>query len=110
MPGRSPSGYHRPGKHRVHQATKREAIGMKGELHPTENHLKGGLPHLVRPFLHINYSFEKKRKKKGMATAGGGVPARSPGTHILLCRPLRTFGHGPLVALVNRQQNFRRTK
>ena len=42
--------------------TKREALWcvirgrMKGELHPTKNHLGGGLPHLVRMlFLHVGY-------------------------------------------------------
>ena len=42
MPGRSTSGFHRPGRHCLHQA--RIAMGclrgdMKGELHPTKNHL-----------------------------------------------------------------------
>ena len=42
-------------RHRVHQA--QSAVGcstnrMKGELHPTKDHLGGGLLHLVRTFLH----------------------------------------------------------
>ena len=29
------------------------ASRMKGELHPTKSHLRGGLPHLVRTSLHV---------------------------------------------------------
>ena len=46
MPGRSTSGFHRPGRYCSHQA--RSAVRsspscMKGELHPTKNRLSGGL-------------------------------------------------------------------
>ena len=37
MPGRSMSGFHRPGRHRVHQgrsAVRRSASHMEGELNP----------------------------------------------------------------------------
>ena len=40
MPGRSMSGFHRPGRHYLHQvrsAMRRPASRMKGELHPTKN-------------------------------------------------------------------------
>ena len=45
MPGRSTSGFHRPGRHCLHQA--QTAVGCtasreKGELHPTKNRLSGG--------------------------------------------------------------------
>ena len=42
MPGRSTSGFHRPGGHRLHQsrsAVRCSASRMKGELHPTKNRL-----------------------------------------------------------------------
>ena len=40
MPGRRSSGFHRPGRHRVHQSAVRcLARRMKGELHPTRNHV-----------------------------------------------------------------------
>ena len=45
MPGRSTSGFHRPGTHCLHQArsaVRRWASRMKGELHPTKNRLWGG--------------------------------------------------------------------
>ena len=31
---------------------------MIGELHPNKNHLRGGLRHLVRSFLHVDDSVE----------------------------------------------------
>ena len=40
LPGRSASGFNRPGRHRVHQgrsAARRSVSGMGGELHPTKN-------------------------------------------------------------------------
>ena len=42
IPGRSMSGFHRPGRYCLHQArnaVRCPAMGMKGELHPTKNHL-----------------------------------------------------------------------
>ena len=51
LPGRSTSGFYRPGRHGVHQAriaVRCSASRIKGELHPTKNHVSGGLPHLVR--------------------------------------------------------------
>ena len=71
MPGRSTSGCHQPGRHRVHQARRavRRSSRMKGRLHPTENHLLGGLsPHLVRTFLHIG----RQRRIKFIYFQGGG--------------------------------------
>ena len=61
MPGRSVSGFYRPGRHCLHQA--RGAVRgsrnrMKGELHPAKNRLSGGLRHLVRTFLHVGDSVE----------------------------------------------------
>ena len=61
MPGRSTSGFHRPGRHRVHlarSAVRCSARRMKSELHPHKNHLRGGLPRLVRTFLHVDDSFD----------------------------------------------------
>ena len=46
MPGRSMSGFHKPGRHCLHQArsaVRGPASRMKGELHPTKNRLRGGL-------------------------------------------------------------------
>ena len=60
-PGRSTSGFRRPGKHRVHQArsvVKCSASRMTGELLPAKNHLCGGVPRLVRTFLSTDDSFE----------------------------------------------------
>ena len=40
MPGRSTSGFHKPGRHCLHQArsaVRCSASRMKGELHPSEN-------------------------------------------------------------------------
>ena len=40
MPGRSMSGFHRPGRHCLHQArsaVRWRASRVKGELHPTKN-------------------------------------------------------------------------
>ena len=40
MPGRSTSGFHQPGTHRLHQArsaVRCSASRMKGELHPSNN-------------------------------------------------------------------------
>ena len=56
MPGRSTSGFHRRGRHRVHRArsaVRCSASRVKGELHPAKNHLRRGLPHLVSTSLHI---------------------------------------------------------
>ena len=56
MPGRSMSGFHRPGRHRVHQArgaVRCSASRMTGGQHPNKSHLSGGLPHLMRTFLPI---------------------------------------------------------
>ena len=56
MPGRSTLGFHRPGRHCVHQArsvVRCSASRIKDELHPTKSQLWGGLPHFVRAFLHI---------------------------------------------------------
>ena len=55
VPGRSMSGFHRAGRHRVHQA--RSAVRclasrMQGELHRAKNYLSGELLHLVRTSLH----------------------------------------------------------
>ena len=47
MPGRSTSGFHRPGRHCLHQArsaVRCSASRMKGELHPTKSRLFGGFP------------------------------------------------------------------
>ena len=44
--GRSTSGFHRPGRHREHQArsvVRCSASCIKGELHPARNRLRGGL-------------------------------------------------------------------
>ena len=41
MPGRSTSGFHQPGRHRLHQArsaVRCSASRMKGELHASKNH------------------------------------------------------------------------
>ena len=67
MPGRSMSGFHRPGRHRVHQArsaVRCSAGRMNGELHlvSTKNHLWGTPPHLVHALLAMDGSFEKRRK------------------------------------------------
>ena len=46
LPGRSKSGFHRRGRHCKHHArsaVRCSASCMKGELHPTENRLWGGL-------------------------------------------------------------------
>ena len=46
MPGRSMSGFPRPGRHCLHQArsaVRCSASRMKGELHPTKSRLRGGL-------------------------------------------------------------------
>ena len=43
--GRSMSGFHRPGRRRLHQArsaVRCSASRMKGELHPAKNRLRGG--------------------------------------------------------------------
>ena len=43
MPGRSTSGFHRPGRHRLHQArsaVRCSASRMKGELHPAKKHFR----------------------------------------------------------------------
>ena len=42
MPGRRTPGFHRPGRHRVHEtrsAVRCSTSRMKGELHPAKNHL-----------------------------------------------------------------------
>ena len=47
MPGRSTSGFHRPGRHCLHQArsvVRCRASRMKGELHPTMNRYRSGFP------------------------------------------------------------------
>ena len=51
MPGRSTSGFHRPGRHCLHKARsalRGWASRMKGELHPTKEAL------LRRTFLHVD--------------------------------------------------------
>ena len=61
MPGRSMLGFHRPGKHRVHQgrsAARCSASRINGELNPPKDHMWGGLSHLVRTPLHVDDSFE----------------------------------------------------
>ena len=56
VPGRTTSGFHQPGRHRVHQAqsaVRCSANRTTGELHPTKkHHLRGGFRHLfLRTFL-----------------------------------------------------------
>ena len=46
IPGRRTSGFHRPGRHCLHQARSAArcwASRMKGELHPTKNLFRGGI-------------------------------------------------------------------
>ena len=46
MPGWSTWGFHRPGTHCLHQAqiaVRYWAIRMKGKLHASKNHFRGGL-------------------------------------------------------------------
>ena len=56
MLGWSASGFHKPDRHRVHQArstVRCSTSRMKGELHYIKNHLWGGRLHLVRTFLRV---------------------------------------------------------
>ena len=46
IPGRTTSGFHRPGRHCEHpvrSAVRCSASRMKGKLYPTQDHLRGGL-------------------------------------------------------------------
>ena len=59
MPGRSTSGFHRPGRHRLHQArsaVRCSASRMKGDLHPSEHRSQDALRHLVPTFLFMDDS------------------------------------------------------
>ena len=48
------------------------ASRMKGELHPTKNHMPGGLWHLVQIFLHIGWQCGMGSFDSGVAREGGG--------------------------------------
>ena len=57
MPGRTTSGFNLPDRHCWHQA--RSAVRcwascMKGELHPTKNHFRGGFSCILRRIASIN--------------------------------------------------------
>ena len=59
IPGQSTSGFHQPGRQRLHQArsaVRCSASRMKGELHPSKNRSEDGLRHLVPTFLLMDDS------------------------------------------------------
>ena len=72
MPARSTSGFHRPGRHCLHQvrsAVRCSASRMKGELHPAQNRFLGGLRLLVRTFLDMDDSLELIKLFSGVASS-----------------------------------------
>ena len=61
-PGRSTSGFYRPGRHCLHQArgaVRSSPSCMQRGLHPTKNRLQGGLRHIVPTFLHVDGNIEQ---------------------------------------------------
>ena len=63
-------GFHQPGRHCVghaRSAVRCSTSPMKGELHPTKNHLWGEPPHFLRFFLRMNDSLECTNLFSGVA-------------------------------------------